>query len=35
LQDARRDYRYLEERRLVLPGERREHPDGLRELLIP
>ena len=35
LRDARRDYRYLEERRLVLPGERREHPDGLRELLIP
>ncbi len=26
-QDARRDYRYLAERRLVLPGERREH-DG-------
>ncbi|MDH4581930.1 carbon-nitrogen hydrolase family protein [Pseudomonas sp. BN415] len=31
---ARRDYRYLEERRFVLPGERIDHADGRRELLI-
>jgi (R)-amidase len=31
---ARRDYRYLDERRFVLPGERIDHADGRRELLI-
>ena len=31
---ARRDYSYLAERRFVLPGEMREHGDGLRELII-
>lgn len=35
LQAARNDYRYLDERRLTLPGERIEHADGRRELLIP
>lgn len=35
LQAARRDYRYLDDRRLALPGERIDHPDGRRELLIP
>ncbi|TBU95586.1 carbon-nitrogen hydrolase family protein [Phytopseudomonas dryadis] len=35
LQAACSDYRYLEERRLVLPGERIDYPDGRRELLIP
>lgn len=35
LQQARRDYSYIAERRFVLPGETREHADGLRELLIP
>lgn len=34
LESARRDYRYLDERRLVLPGERIDYPDGRRELLI-
>ncbi|AOE84214.1 carbon-nitrogen hydrolase family protein [Pseudomonas sp. TCU-HL1] len=34
LDAARRDYRYLDERRLVLPGERIDHADGRRELLI-
>lgn len=32
---ARSDYRYLDDRRMVLPGEMREHADGRRELLIP
>ncbi|MBA1242497.1 carbon-nitrogen hydrolase family protein [Pseudomonas japonica] len=32
---ARRDYRYLHDQRLRLPGQVIEHPDGLRELLIP
>lgn len=32
---ARQDYRYLEDQRLKLPGEIVEHPNGLRELLIP
>lgn len=35
LETARRDYRYLDERRLQLPGERIEHADDRRELLIP
>lgn len=35
LQAARSDYRYLDDRRMALPGELRESPDGLRELLIP
>ncbi|WP_342244261.1 carbon-nitrogen hydrolase family protein [Pseudomonas sp. OTU5201] len=35
LKTARSDYRYLEERRLQLPGERIEHADGRRDLLIP
>lgn len=32
---ARKDYRYLEDQRMKLPGEVIEHPDGIRELLIP
>ena len=32
---ARRDYRYLDDQRLKLPGEVVEHGDGVRELLIP
>jgi (R)-amidase len=32
---ARRDYRYLDDQRLKLPGEMIEHASGLRELLIP
>ena len=32
---ARRDYRYLDDQRLQLPGEVVEHADGRRELLIP
>lgn len=35
LAEARSDYRYLEERRMPLPGTRVEHANGLRELLIP
>jgi len=35
LQAARGDYRYLDERRMRLPGELIEHADGRRELLIP
>ncbi|OLF51783.1 carbon-nitrogen hydrolase family protein [Pseudomonas chlororaphis] len=35
LQAARRDYDYLRDRRLQLPGEQVEYPDGRRELLIP
>ncbi|WP_263262181.1 carbon-nitrogen hydrolase family protein [Pseudomonas sp. RIT-PI-S] len=35
LHAARRDYRYLEDQRLRLPGEVVEHANGLRELLIP
>ena len=35
LAEARRDYRYLDERRMPLPGQRVEHDSGLRELLIP
>ncbi|MEX5510111.1 carbon-nitrogen hydrolase family protein [Pseudomonas paralactis] len=31
---ARRDYHYLNDRRLLLQGEAVEHPDGRRELLI-
>ncbi|SDI69677.1 (R)-amidase [Pseudomonas flavescens] len=34
-QAACSDYRYLDERRLMLPGERIDYPDGRRELLIP
>ena len=34
LSSARTDYRYLEQRRHVLPGLRIEHGDGRRELLI-
>jgi (R)-amidase len=32
---ARKDYRYLDDQRLKLPGEIVEHASGLRELLIP
>ncbi|WP_040263187.1 carbon-nitrogen hydrolase family protein [Pseudomonas massiliensis] len=32
---ARRDYRYLEDQRLRLPGAVIEHTDGRRELMIP
>ncbi|BBP79127.1 hypothetical protein PHLH7_52310 [Pseudomonas sp. Ost2] len=32
---ARRDYRYLDDQRLRLPGEVIEHANGVRELLIP
>lgn len=32
---ARARYHYHAEKRLALPGERREHSDGRRELLIP
>jgi (R)-amidase len=35
LQAARRDYDYLKDRRLLLPGQQLEHADGRRELLIP
>jgi (R)-amidase len=35
LRSARRDYDYLSDRRLLLGGERIEHADGRRELLIP
>jgi len=35
LAEARRDYRYLDERRMPMPGQRVEHDSGLRELLIP
>ncbi|UVJ46019.1 carbon-nitrogen hydrolase family protein [Pseudomonas sp. LS1212] len=35
LQTARREYDYLSDRRLHLPGERVDHADGRRELLIP
>ncbi|WP_416426267.1 carbon-nitrogen hydrolase family protein [Pseudomonas sp. App30] len=35
LQAARKDYRYLDDQRLRLPGEVVEHANGLRELLIP
>jgi len=35
IQAARQDYRYLDDQRLILPGERVEHADGTRELLIP
>ncbi|MCU1769365.1 carbon-nitrogen hydrolase family protein [Pseudomonas protegens] len=35
LKASRRDYHYLSDRRLPLPGEQVEHPDGRRELLIP
>jgi (R)-amidase len=35
LQAARRDYRYLDDQRLRLPGEVVEHANGVRELLIP
>lgn len=35
LAEARRDYRYLDERRMPLPGQRVEHDSGLHELLIP
>jgi (R)-amidase len=34
LDAVRTDYRYLEDRRLVLPGQTIEHPGGLRELII-
>ena len=32
---ARRDYRYLDDQRLRLPGEVIRHANGVRELLIP
>ena len=32
---ARKDYRYLDDQRLKLPGEVIERSDGTRELLIP
>lgn len=35
LQAARRDYRYLDDQRLRLPGEVVEHANGVRELIIP
>jgi len=35
LEFARKDYRYLDDQRLKLPGEVLEHASGLRELLIP
>lgn len=35
LQAARQHYDYLADCRLGLPGERLEHPDGRRELLLP
>lgn len=35
LQAARRDYRYLDDQRLRLPGEVIEHANGVRELIIP
>jgi (R)-amidase len=35
LEIARRDYRYLDDQRLKLPGEVVERGDGVRELLIP
>ncbi|EIK94686.1 carbon-nitrogen family hydrolase [Pseudomonas sp. M47T1] len=35
LQAARKDYRYLDDQRLRLPGEVIEHASGLRELIIP
>jgi (R)-amidase len=35
LDAARRDYRYLDDQRLRLPGAVLEHADGRRELLIP
>jgi len=34
LEAARRDYRYLDDRRLLLNGEVLEYPDGHREVLI-
>ncbi|AIR91034.1 carbon-nitrogen hydrolase family protein [Pseudomonas cremoricolorata] len=34
VQEARRDYSYLDERRFELPGQLIEHADGLREFLI-
>lgn len=35
VQAARRDYRYLDDRRLLLHAEPCDYPDGRRELLIP
>jgi len=35
LQQSRRDYTYIAQRRIRLPGEQVEHADGLRELIIP
>jgi (R)-amidase len=35
LQAARRDYQYLNDQRLRLPGEVVQHASGMRELLIP
>lgn len=35
LQQARRDYSYIAQRRIRLPGELLEHENGLRELIIP
>ncbi|CRM75561.1 carbon-nitrogen hydrolase family protein [Pseudomonas sp. 25 R 14] len=35
LKVARQDYCYLDERRLILPGDMTEHFDGRRELTIP
>jgi (R)-amidase len=35
LEIARKDYRYLDDQRLKLPGEVVEQASGLRELLIP
>jgi len=35
LQQSRRDYTYIAQRRIRLPGEQVEHANGLRELIIP
>jgi len=35
LQRSRRDYSYIAQRRIHLPGEQVEHANGLRELTIP
>ncbi|AEJ13199.1 Nitrilase/cyanide hydratase and apolipoprotein N-acyltransferase [Pseudomonas putida S16] len=35
LQQSRRDYTYIAQRRIQLPGEQVEHANGLRELIIP
>ncbi|MNC81882.1 (R)-stereoselective amidase [compost metagenome] len=35
LAEARAVYNYQADQRFQLPGERIEHPDGRREMLIP